>query len=83
MPPLPVAPGHGERVDDEYQRVGTAHLFVALEQHAHWRHGPVTDRRTKLEYAHLVQWLAAACYPEATVIRLVQDNLNTHHLASL
>ena len=82
-PSLPVTPGHGERVDYEYERVGTANLFVMVDPHAGWRHIAVTERRTKLDYAHQLQWLADECYPDAQVIRLVQDNLNTHQLASL
>jgi len=81
--PLAVAPGHGERVDYEYARVGTANLFVMVDPHAGWRHVVMTDQRTKTDYAHQLQWLADEAYPEASVIRLVQDNLNTHHLSSL
>ena len=82
-PPLPLAPGHGERVDYEYQRVGTANLFIMVDPHAGWRHMAVTEQRTRLDYAHQLQWLADECYPDAEVIRLVQDNLNTHRLANL
>jgi hypothetical protein len=70
-------------VDYEYHRLGTANLFVMFDVYAHWRHIAVTDRRTKRDYAHQLQWLADECYPEASMIRLVQDNLNTHHPASL
>lgn len=80
---LPVAPGHAERVDYEYERVGTANLFVMVDPHAGWRHVAVTDQRRKIDYARQLQWLADECYPDATCIRLVQDNLNTHHLSSL
>jgi hypothetical protein len=82
-PGLPVTPGHAERVDDEYARVGTANLFVLVDPHAGWRHVAVTDQRCKSDYARQLQWLADECYPDATHIRLVQDNLNTHHLSSL
>lgn len=80
---LPVAPGHAERVDYEYERVGTANLFVMVDPHAGWRHVAVTDQRRKIDYARQLQWLADECYPDATCIRLVQDNLTTHHLSSL
>lgn len=82
-PTLPVAAGHGERVDYEYERVGTANLFVVVDPHAGWRHVSVTEQRTRLDYARQLQWLADECYPDAEVIRLVQDNLNTHRLANL
>jgi hypothetical protein len=82
-PNVPVAPGRAERVDYEYERVGTANLFVLVNPHAGWRHVTVTDQRTKIDYARQLQWLADECYPDADRIRLVQDNLNTHHLVSL
>jgi hypothetical protein len=81
--PLPAQPGRPERVDYEYERVGTANLFVMVERLAGYRHVQVTNRRTAEDYAHQLQWLADIRYPTAKKIRLVQDNLNTHRLASL
>ena len=43
----------------------------------------VTEQRTKIDFAHAMQWLVDEGYPEATVIRVVLDNLNTHKIASL
>ena len=80
---LPVQPGHPERVDYEYERVGTANLFVMVEPLAGYRHVEVTQRRTAVDYARQLQWLADVHYPQAKKIRLVQDNLNTHRLANL
>jgi hypothetical protein len=77
-PTLPVAPGRPERRDYEYEREGTANLFVMVEPLAGWRHIEVTERRTKADYARCLQWLVDVAYPRATTIRLVQDNLNTH-----
>ena len=82
-PALPVQPGHPERVDYEYQRKGTANLFVLCEPQAGWRHVVVTERRTKQDFAHQMQWLVDERYPDAEVIRVVLDNLNTHRPASL
>ena len=48
-----------------------------------WRHVTVTDRRTRLDYAHCIRDLVDRQYPRAAKIRLVQDNLNTHDGASL
>ena len=56
--PLPVQPGQPERIDYEYERVGTANLFVMLEPLAGYRHVEVTARRTAEEYARQLQWLA-------------------------
>jgi DDE superfamily endonuclease len=81
--PLPVQPGQPERVDYEYERLGTANLFVMVERLAGCRHVEVTARRTAQDYARQLQWLADVRYPDATKIRLVQDNLNTHRLANL
>lgn len=81
--PLPVKPGYPQRVDYEYERVGTANLFVMVERLSGYRHVEVTHRRTALDYARQLQWLADVCYPQAKKIRLVQDNLNTHRLATL
>jgi hypothetical protein len=80
---LSVQPGQPERVDYEYERIGTAHLFVMVEPLTGYRHVEVTERRTAVEYAWRLKWLADECYPEAKNIRLVQDNLNTHRLANL
>jgi hypothetical protein len=49
-----------------------------VEPQAGRRHVQVTEQRTKLDFAHAMQWLVDEGYPEATVIRVVLDNLNTH-----
>lgn len=79
----PSAPGHPERYDYEYQRNGTRNLFMLCEPQAGWRHVAVTGQRTKRDFAHQMQWLVDEQYPEAEVIRLVMDQLNTHKVASL
>jgi DDE superfamily endonuclease len=81
--PVPVQPGYPERVDYEYKRIGTANLFVMVERLSGYRHVEVTERRTAVDYARQLQWLADVRYPQAKKIRLVQDNLNTHRLANL
>lgn len=81
--PLPPAPGQPERFDYEYVRNGTANLFMISEPLAGWRHVMVTDRRTAVDFAEVLRWLAEDVYPEAEKVVLVMDNLNTHKLASL
>ena len=81
--PWPAQPGQAARIDDEYQRNGTANLFVLCEPQAGWRHVVVTERRTKHDFAHQMQWVVDERYPEAEVIRVVLDQLNTHRPASL
>lgn len=82
-PPLPMRPGQPERVDYEYERRGTANLFMLFEPLAGWRHVKVTDRRTKLDFAEVLKDLSDVHYPEAEKIVLVMDNLNTHKLSVL
>lgn len=81
--PLPMSPGQPQRYDYEYERHGTANLFMFFEPLAGWRHVDVTDRRTKIDYAHCMKDLVDVHFPDAQVIRVVQDNLNTHRYASL
>ena len=80
--PLPAAPGFPERHDNEYERRGTAHLFVAFEPLRGWRGVEVCERRRGREFAEFVRHLAEDLYPKAEKIRLVVDNLNTHSAAS-
>jgi transposase len=81
--PRPASPGRPRRYDYEYERQGTANLFVAVEPLRGWRQVTVTERRTKLDFAHEMQQLVDVHYPEAERIRVVMDNLNTHKAASL
>jgi hypothetical protein len=82
-PPELMEPGQAERVDYEYERLGTANLFFFVEPLRGWRHVEMTEHRTKLDYAHCIQWLVDSVYPHAEYVRIVQDNLNTHTAAAL
>src|SRR6266581_2767270 len=82
-PPEPLEPGQPERVDYEYERLGTANLFFFVEPLTGWRHVEMTEHRTKIDYAHCIQWLVDSVYPHAEYVRIVQDNLNTHTAAAL
>jgi hypothetical protein len=82
-PPVAAAPGRPERVDHEYERRGTANLFMVTEPMVGRRHVKVTERRTAADFAGLIRELADVWYPDAERIVLVMDNLNTHRLASL
>jgi hypothetical protein len=81
--PWPAQPGQVERYDYEYQRNGTCNLFMFFEPDRGWRHIAVTERRTLLDFAQQMKWLVDEQYPEATVVRVVLDNLNTHRAAAL
>jgi hypothetical protein len=81
--PLPAEPGQPQRVDYEYERKGTANLFMIFEALAGWRWVKVTERRTALDFAEVIRELLDEHYPQARKVVLVMDNLNTHKLASL
>ena len=81
--PQPVRPGRPRRQDYEYRRAGTRNLFLTCEPLAGWRHVAITERRTMQDFAHQMQWLVDVAYPNAPVVRVVLDNLNTHRMASL
>jgi hypothetical protein len=81
--PSAVRPGRPQRYDYEYERRGTANIFMAVEPLGGWRHVTVTERRTKLDFAAQMKQLVDVYYPAAERIRVVMDNLNTHKAASL
>jgi hypothetical protein len=81
--PIPATPGQPERYDYEYVRHGVGNLFIFFEPLAGWRDVRVTERRTMVDWAHAVRELVDVHYPEAEVIVLVMDNLNTHGIGSL
>jgi hypothetical protein len=81
--PLPARPGQVTRYDYEYERHGTRNLFMFFEPLAGYRHVKVTEQRTEQDFAHCMRWLADEAHPDAEVIRLVLDNLNTHTVAAL
>jgi DDE superfamily endonuclease len=82
-PPMPLAPGQPAREDYEYQRGGVCNLFLVCEPLAGWRQVMVSERRTRIDWAHCIKDLVEVHYPDAERIVLVQDNLNTHTPASL
>lgn len=79
--PLPLQPGSAAgrvRQDYEYKREGTANIFMMVEPLAGKRWVRVTDRRTKTDFAEQLRIMVDERYPDAEVIVLVVDNLNTH-----
>lgn len=81
--PLPVQPGRPQCYDYEYKREGTCNLFMFVQPHVGWRHVKVTDRRTKVDFAQCMKDLVDVHFPNAEVIRVILDNLNTHTPAAL
>ncbi|MCI0639139.1 MAG: IS630 family transposase [Gemmataceae bacterium] len=81
--PLPPKPGHVAKYDSEYERRGTANVFMAVEPLAGKRVVRVTDRRTRVDWAQFIRLLLLTMYPDVAKVILVMDNLNTHSIASL
>jgi hypothetical protein len=81
--PLPPTPGQPEKVDYEYERNGTANIFMFTEPLRGTRHVSITAQRTAVDWANEIRDLLEVRYPEAVRVRLVCDNLNTHGLGSL
>ena len=76
-------PGREERIDYEYERAGVANLFMLFVPLEGKRHVSVRKRRTAKDYAHVLRELVDVHFPLAEKIILVQDNFNTHKIASL
>jgi len=81
--PIPMQPGRPARYDYEYERNGAASLFMLSAPIEGWRHVKVTERRTAIDYAHVLKELSDVHFTKAEKIVLMQDNLNTHTPASL
>lgn len=82
--PLPMKPGSVQKYDTEYERNGTANIFMAFEPLQGIRFTQVTGHRTKKDWAGFVKKLVDSdCYLSADKIILVMDNLNTHNKSSL
>jgi DDE superfamily endonuclease len=81
--PLPPKPGQVAKYDSEYERRGTANVFMAVEPLAGKRTARVTDRRTRVDWAQFIRLLLLTMYPDTAKVILVMDNLNTHNIASL
>jgi hypothetical protein len=81
--PLRARPGQPRRFDFEYERAGTASIFLLTEPLKGWRAAHVRERRRAVDFAAEIAWLLEKVYPDAPVVVLVCDNLNTHNEASL
>jgi hypothetical protein len=81
--PIPATPGQVQRYDPQYVRNGTVNNFIFFEPLGNRRRVSVRKRRTQLDWAEEVAHLLDEDYPDAEVVVLVMDNLNTHKIASL
>jgi transposase len=80
---IPIEAGQPQRQDYEYERNGTANIFMAVEPLIGRRKTFVTDQRTNQDFAELLRFLSENEYPDADKIVLVTDNLNIHSSACL
>ncbi|MGZ8215109.1 MAG: IS630 family transposase [Methylosarcina sp.] len=76
--PRPATRTQPPRVDYEYERAGTASLFLFTEPLSGWREATARPRRTKADWAQEVARLLEGRYAQRSVVTLVSDNLNTH-----
>jgi len=83
MPPLPMKPGAPRRIDDKYERLEVRSLLMFYNPIAGWRRVGLRESRTRLDWAEELRQLLDVDYPQAELVTLVCDNLNTHDLASL
>jgi len=76
--PIAATPEHPKRVDYEYERAGTASLFMFCEPLSGWREVAVRKQRTRIDWAREIEELLRTRYAKAEKVLLVCDNLNTH-----
>jgi hypothetical protein len=81
--PIPETPGHPAKEDYHYERRGVQSLFLFFDPIRGWRRVSCRDSRTRVDWAEEIRRLLEEDYPKAPKVRLVCDNLNTHHIASL
>jgi hypothetical protein len=81
--PLPLRPGRPRRVDDKYTREGTCARLLFYDPIGGWRRVGCRDSRTACDWAAEVRHLLDVDYPDAELVTLVCDNLNTHDVTSL
>lgn len=77
-----IEPGVPARYDTEYERKGVCDLMMICEPKCGFRQVDITDRRTKIDFAHTMKHIADL-YPDVSVVRVVMDNLNTHKVYAL
>lgn len=80
--PIPATKNHPRRVDYEYERAGTACVFMFTEPLAGWREVAVRKRRTKVDWATEMDRLLRERYADAERVIVVCDNLNTHTMGA-
>jgi hypothetical protein len=80
--PIAATKHHARRVDYEYERAGTASIFMFAEPLSSWRKVIVREHRTKIDWAVEMEELLRTRYADAKKVILVCDNLNTHTMGA-
>jgi hypothetical protein len=80
--PIAATKRHTRRVDYEYERAGTASIFMFAEPLSGWRTVRVREQRTKVDWAIEMEELLRTRYRRAEEVILVCDNLNTHTMGA-
>ena len=81
--PIPLTPGNDTKEDYHYERNGSRPIFLFVDPIKGWRRVKSYEHRTRIEWAEEVPHLLEVEYPKAKKVKLVCDNLNTHHIGSL
>jgi ribosomal protein L32E len=81
--PIEMKPGQLAKEDYHYERQGVRALFMFFNPVQGWRRVSSRESRTRLDWAEEIKTLLDVDYPQAKKVKLVCDNLNTHHIASL
>lgn len=76
--PIAATKSHPRCVDYEYERAGTASIFMFAEPLAGWRQATARPQKTKVDWALEVVALLEGRYAHCPLVTLVCDNLNTH-----
>lgn len=83
VPSLALEPGQDVKEDYHYERKGTRPVFLFVDPFRGWRRVKSYEHRTRIEWAHEIRHVLEVEYPNVRKVKLVCDNLNTHHIASL
>lgn len=81
--PIPMQPHQDAKEDYHYERQGVRALFMFFDPIRGWRRVSSREHRTRIDWAEEVRQLLDEDYPHANKVKLLCDNLNTHHIASL
>jgi len=71
-------PGDIEKTDYQYERCGTASIFMFTEPLRGWRHVVALETRKKEDFAVQMRQVSELYYPNTQKAILIADNLNTH-----